>query len=124
MNLTSYLDIQSIPDLTLHERDRALQRTVVCLIATAVWTFELWTGRFDPLPYRIGLVVSIGCLLATLGYLRFGNWARPAEGAFLTFFLISDPLFFISLLALDPRPSRPCTHFCSSSSCEAGFDTD
>ena len=70
MSLTSYLDIHSIPDLELHERDRAIQRTVVYLIATAVWTFELWIGRFDPLPYRIGLVLSLGFLLANLAYLR------------------------------------------------------
>jgi signal transduction histidine kinase len=80
-----------------------MQRVVVCLIATAVWTFELWTGRFDPLPYRIGLVLSMSYLVATLAYLRFGNWAQPAEGRFLYFFLFSDPLFFISMLVLDPR---------------------
>ena len=103
MNLTSHLDIKSIPELALHERDRAWQRVVVCLIASAVWTFELWIGRFDPLPYRIGLVLSTAYLLATLAYLRFGNWQLPAEGKFLYFFLLIDPLFFISLLALDPR---------------------
>ena len=103
MDLTSHLDIKSIPELGLHERDRAWQRVVVCLIATAVWTFELWTGRFDPLPYRIGLVLSMSYLVATLAYLRFGNWAQPAEGRFLYFFLFSDPLFFISMLVLDPH---------------------
>ena len=41
MSLTSYLHIQSILELELHERDRAIQRTVVYLIATTVWTFEL-----------------------------------------------------------------------------------
>ena len=60
-------------------------------------------GRFDPLPYQIGLVLSLGFLLANLAYLRFGNLTRPAEGRFLYFFLISDPLLFISMLALDPR---------------------
>jgi len=103
MSLTTYLDIQSIPELRLHERDRAIQRVVVCLIATTVWAFELWVSRFDPLPYRIGLALSISYLLATIAYLRLGNWTRPAEGRFLYFFLFSDPLFFISMLALDPR---------------------
>lgn len=36
VSLTSYLDLQSIPELRLHERDHATQRTVVCLIATTV----------------------------------------------------------------------------------------
>lgn len=103
MSLTSYLDIQSIPDLPLHERDRAMQRTVVCLIAAAVWSFELWLGRFDPVSYRIGLILSISYLLATLTYLKFGEWERPAEAKFLYFFLFADPLFFISMLVLDPR---------------------
>ncbi len=103
MSLSSYLNIQSIPEMELHERDRAIQRTVVYLIAATVWTFELWIGRFDPLPYRIGLVLSLGFLLANFAYLRFGSLTRPAKGRFLYFFLISDPLFFISMLALDPR---------------------
>ena len=103
MDLKSHLDIQSIPDLELHERDRAMQRVVVCILATAIWSFELWMSRFDPLPYRIGLVLSTSYLLVTLAYFRFGNWARPADGRFLYFFLLSDPVFFISTLALDPR---------------------
>lgn len=54
VGLTSHLDIQSFPELGLHERDYAVQRIVVALFATAVWIFELWIGRFDPFPYRIG----------------------------------------------------------------------
>jgi len=48
-------------------------------------------------------VLSLGFLLINLAYLRSGNLTRPAEGRFLYFFLITDPLFFISMLALDPR---------------------
>ena len=80
MSLTSHLDIRSIPELGLHERDRAMQRIVVCLITTAVWSFELWAGRFDPLPYQLGILLGIGYLLLTVAYLQFGNWERLAEG--------------------------------------------
>jgi signal transduction histidine kinase/CheY-like chemotaxis protein len=103
MSLVTYLGIQSVPDLRLHERDRALQRVVVCLAATAVWGFEFWWGRFDSNLYRIGLVLSVSYLLADLAYLLFGNRARPADGKFLYFFLVADPIFFTSLLALDPE---------------------
>jgi len=80
-----------------------MQRIVVCLITTAVWSFELWAGRFDPLPYQLGILLSIGYLLLTVAYLQFGNWERLAEGKFLYFFLVSDPPFFISTLVLDPH---------------------
>ena len=103
MSLTSYLDIQSIPDLRLHERDRAIQRIVVCLVATAAFAFESGGSRLSLFPYRVGLVLSTGYLLITLAYLTFGNWKQPSAGRFLYFFLFADPVFFISVLVLDPR---------------------
>ena len=102
MTLATYLGIRSVPELPLHEHDRAVQRTVVCLIAIAVFSFELWIGRFDPFRYQVGLVLSISYLLANICYLRFGNLSQPADSKFLYLFLLLDPVFFVSLLVVDP----------------------
>jgi len=123
MSLASHLDIKSIPELGLHERDRAWQRVVVCLIATGVWTFELWSGRFEPLPYRIGLVLSTSYLLATLAYLRFGNWALPAEGKSLYFSFSSIRCSSSACWRSIRAPSPSCIRFFSSSLSEAESDT-
>jgi hypothetical protein len=122
MSLTSYLDIKSIPELGLHERDRAMQRSVVCLIATAVWTFELWMGRFDPLPYRLGLVLSIGYLLVNLAYLQFGNGGGPPKESFSTSFWSVIRHSLSACLCSIRTPSPFCIRCSLSSSSEAGSD--
>jgi signal transduction histidine kinase/CheY-like chemotaxis protein len=103
MSLATLLDIGSIPDVRLHERDRARQRVVVCLSVGAVFLVELWSAGADSFAHWIGLSLSVAYLAADLVYLRFDPALPSAKRALLYFFLAADPLFFIAVLALEPR---------------------
>ena len=100
---TDYLGISSIPELQMHEKDRTLQRTVVCVAATIVWAIEGWIGRLELDLCWLGLTISISYLLANLAYRGLSDLSRAASSAWFYLFILADPLFFTSVLALDPR---------------------
>ena len=99
---SSYFGAHSIPALSLHERDRAMQRVVVCGIVGVIWCIEAWLGRFNQIQNYAALAFTIPYVAANLLYRQRDDFQSPASLALLYVFLIVDPIYLIVALALDP----------------------
>ena len=99
---SSYFGAQSVPALRLHERDRAMQRVVVCGIVGAIWCIEAWLGRFNQIQDYAALGFTMAYVAAGLFYRQRGDFQSSTNLALIYVFLVVDPVYLIVALALDP----------------------
>jgi signal transduction histidine kinase len=102
MVLVAGLQIESISNLESHERSRALQRAVVCLIVGTVWAFDFLTEH-SVWHRAVDVLVPAAYLVPTLLYLAKLKRGRAKDDIWLYVFLILDPVFFVFVLVIDPR---------------------
>lgn len=99
---SSYFGAQSVPALRLHERDRAMQRVVVCGIVGAIWCIEAWFGRFNQIQEYAALGFTMAYVATGLFYRQRGDFQSSTSLVLLYVFLVFDPVYLIVALTLDP----------------------
>ena len=101
-DLAPSFDAHASPAARAHERDRALQRIVVCAGLLLFWAFDVVGGRLDR-PRTVLVVLAASCLAATVLYRWSLRGARAPAAVPLYAFLALDVSLPIVVFALDPR---------------------
>jgi len=104
----TFFGAQDSPSLQQHERDRALQRAILCLIVLCVWGVETLREGVDQPLARIGVPIMFGHLLATACNRRSLGESLGFSLLLLYSFLALDPIVVVVLsFSIQPH-SRSC----------------
>jgi signal transduction histidine kinase/CheY-like chemotaxis protein len=100
--LAEYLGAHKVSEVLVHERDRAMQRVIVCASTLGFWTLEHVIGR--PVAPHPGFVGFLACyFVLALAYRRFLTSTSKLNAALLYVHLILDPVVVIGILVQDPE---------------------